>query len=179
MTARKKAKRLPGQKSAVKRRTDIPRPFNAGRWTEATMRSFAMSALRRAQWPAKYEVIDRAFTRSGINPATGRKCKLHKCEECGGEFPKNCMKADHAEPVIPIKHDWASNEDSFMGYNFNEVMRRLWIEVDGGWNVLCEACHNFKSAEEKAQRLLHKKNEPKIVREYPAPTPKPRKVFAP
>lgn len=179
MATTKKAKRLPGQKSTVKHRTDIPRPFCNGDWTEARMRSFVMSALRRAQWPPKYNVIDRAFIGYGINPATGRKCKLHKCEECGGGFPKTTMKADHADPVIPIKHDWAVSEDNFLGYDFNEVMRRMWIEVDGGWNVLCKACHDSKSAEEKSQRLQHKKNAPIIKREYPTPTPKPRKVFAP
>jgi 5-methylcytosine-specific restriction endonuclease McrA len=179
MAATKKAKRLPGQKSAVKRRTDIARPFCGGLWSEARMRGFAMSALRRAQWPPRFNVIDRAFTGYGINPATGRKCKLHKCEECGVEYPKGKMKADHDEPVIPIEHDWAADEDNFLGYNFNEVMRRLWIEAEAGWNVICESCHNSKSAEEKAQRAAHKKNEPKIEREYPASKPRPRKVFAP
>ena len=50
-----------------------------------------MSALRRAQWPVKYEAIRSAFVRDGVNPATGRKCKLHKCSDCGELFPAKDM----------------------------------------------------------------------------------------
>ena len=112
-----------------------------------------MSALRRAAWPPKHQVIQRAFVKKGTNPKTGKPCMLHRCEECQGLFPKGSMKADHTEPVIPLSHNWAEG-DNFLGYNFNEVMRRLWIEADDGWGVLCEGCHNKKSQEEKAARKL-------------------------
>ena len=56
-----------------------------------------MSALRRAQWPVKYEAIRSAFVRDGVNPATGRKCKLHKCSVCGELFPAKDMRADHSD----------------------------------------------------------------------------------
>lgn len=120
------------------------------------MRSFAMSALRRAAWPAKHEVISRAFTRDGINPVTGHKCKLHRCEACLCEFPKGSMVADHAEPVIPIVHDWQQKIGNYLGYDFNEVMRRLWIETGDGWSVFCDKCHKTKSEDEKARRAAHK-----------------------
>ena len=79
-------------------------------------------------------------------------CNLHKCEECGKEFPKGKMKADHEQPVIPIHHNWATTPGTFLGYDFNEVMRRLWIETEDGWNVICEGCHNIKSTAEKSER---------------------------
>jgi len=61
-----------------------------------------MSALRRAQWPVKYEAIRSAFVRDGVNPATGRKCKLHKCSDCGELFPAKDMRADHIDPIVPV-----------------------------------------------------------------------------
>lgn len=117
------------------------------------MRSFAMSALRRAQWPMKYKALDRAFTRNGINPATGKPCKLHRCEACLKEFPKGQMAIDHADPVIPIDHNWEDGPN-YLGYDFNQVLARLWVE--DGWNVFCSACHDIKSADEKARRAAHK-----------------------
>lgn len=120
------------------------------------MRSFAMSALRRARWGPKVDVIKRAKVGPGINPATGHKCILHKCEECSGEFPKSSMKADHVHPVIPIEHNWADDPNSWLGYNWTEVMKRLWIEVGDGWSVICEGCHQIKSNEEKKERLAVK-----------------------
>lgn len=150
----RKAARKPAAKRA--RRTDIARPFNGGEWSEARMRSFAMSALRGARWPARFTVIERAFVRDGRNPRTGKLCKLHRCESCQQLFAKGDMKADHHEPVIPIVHDWQQRIGNFLGYDFNEVMRRLWIEADAGWNVLCVTCHDQKTTEEKAQRLAAK-----------------------
>jgi len=119
-----------------------------------------MSALRGAKWPPRFDVIDRARIGKGINPATGHPCILHKCEQCGGKFPKGQMKADHDLPVIPLNHNWADLPNNFLGYDWNEVMRRLWIEMDGGWNVICEACHNQKSAREKQERRALKPFDP-------------------
>lgn len=149
------AKKKPAKK-VIKRRTDIERPYCNGQWSEARMRSFAMSALRGARWNPRMTVIARAFIRKDINPATGKPCKIHRCESCQGEFPQGKMRADHAESVIPIAHNWREG-DNFCGYNWNEVMRRLWIEKGSGWNVLCEGCHKIKSSEERAGREFEKR----------------------
>jgi hypothetical protein len=126
------------------------KPYNGGKWTEARLRSFAMSALRRAQWPQKYAALARAYVRDGINPKTGRPCKLHRCPVCGGEFPKNAMHSDHVEPVIPTDHAW-HNGENWLGYNWNEVLPRLWCE-EAGFKAICRACHKAKSKEENATR---------------------------
>lgn len=141
----------------VNRRKDLDREFNSGQWTLARMRSFVMSALRRAAWQPKYLVINRAYVRDGINPATGCKCKIHRCEQCGREGPKGIMCADHDQPVIPLDHNWESLSHNFLGYDWNEVMRRLWIEVDNGWNVVCDDCHGKKTSEERLERAAVKK----------------------
>lgn len=160
--SKKSVARKPARKPAKKRpkpREGIDRPFNNGRWSESKMRGFVMSALRRAAWPAKHDVIKRALVGPGINPATGHKCLLHRCEACLKEFPKTSMKADHAEPIVPLDHNWAAGPN-WLGYDFNKLLPRLWIEVGEGWNVFCETCHNIKSAEEKAQRAAHKTSQP-------------------
>jgi 5-methylcytosine-specific restriction endonuclease McrA len=143
-------------KKKAKRKEGLLREYSSGLYTEAGMRSFAMSALRRARWGPKVDVIKRAKVGPGINPATGHKCILHKCEKCGELFPKSGMRADHVNPIIPIEHDWADDPNSWLGYNWTQVMKNLWIEVGDGWAVLCEECHRKKSAEEKKERLAVK-----------------------
>lgn len=143
-------------KKKVKRRTDIERPYSNGEYSEAKFRSFAMNALRRARWGPKCTVISRAFVRDGINPLTGHKCKLHKCEHCGKLFAKGDLHADHVEPVIPEGHDWANKPGSFLGYDWNEVLRRMWVE-ESGFQVLCkEGCHKLKTEEERVSRAIAK-----------------------
>lgn len=145
-------------KKTVKRRLDIERPYCNGQWTIARMRSFAMSALRGARWNPRMTVIKRAFIRKDINPATGKPCNIHECELCGGEFPQGKMRADHNEPVIPNNNNWAEMPGNFLGYDFNEVMRRLWIEKGEGWNVICEDCHHAKTAIERTERAASKQS---------------------
>lgn len=139
-------------KKKPKKRLDLERPHCNGEWTTARFRSFVMSALRGARWAPKYDVIDRAFSHKGLNPKTGRMCHLHRCESCQDLFAKGDMKADHHEPIIPLSHDWAADPRNFLGYDWNEVMRRLWIEKGVAWNVLCEACHHTKTQSERAER---------------------------
>ncbi len=134
----------------MKKQTE--KPYNGGKWTEARKRSFAMSAVRRAHWPPKYEAIARAFIGNGITPKTGKPCKLHKCPICEQVHPKGNMHADHINPVIPLDHKW---ENCFLGYDWNEVLRNLWCEVDG-FQPICKDCHKEKSKEENTQRKQHK-----------------------
>lgn len=146
------AKKTP--KKAPKRRLDLDRPYSDGQYTTAKFRGLIMSALRRARWGPKCEVIKRAYTQDGINPKTGHKCKLHRCEECLGEFSKGDVRADHIEPVIPVSHNWQEGPN-FLGYNWNEVMRRLFVEQDG-FAVVCEECHAKKTNIERAERAANK-----------------------
>lgn len=132
-----------------------PKPYACGQWTLARMRSFIMSALRRAQWPPKYEAIKNAFVKSGVNPATGRMCKQHLCAQCGGLFPQKDMAVDHVDPVIPL--DGFDCPDGFLEYDWDAVVRRLFVEADG-LQVLCKKCHKLKSLDERAIRNANKKS---------------------
>ena len=131
-----------------------PKPHNSGQWTDARKRSFAMSALRGARWPVKYQTIKDAYVKDGVNPATGRKCKLHKCAQCGNLFPQKDMAADHIEPVVPIG---GFTGETYLGYNWNELIERLYCESDG-FQALCKECHKLKTADERALRNSKKKH---------------------
>jgi len=136
-------------------RKAIEKPYAGGQWTTARMRSFVMSALRRAQWPVKFQSMKSAFVKAGVNPATGRMCKLHLCEQCNNLFPQKDMAVDHIEPVVPLKG--FENTDGFLGYDWDQVIRRLYCESHK-LQVLCKPCHKEKSLDERAERAAFKKS---------------------
>lgn len=123
----------------------VARTRNGGRWTEARYKGFIVSALRNAsvRWGPKSDCIRAAYIRDGINPRTGRQCKLHECARCGGEFPKKDMRADHVSPVVdPVEgfQDW----DTFI--------ERLFVE-QAGFQAVCVECHKEKTAAERLIRF--------------------------
>ena len=127
---------------------------NGRRWTEARFNSFVKGALRSARWPPKYRCIQKAYVEDGINPKTGRRCKLHRCQGCGQTFPKNQIRADHIEPVVPVT-----------GFtNWDDVINRLFVEADG-FQALCVECHKSKTKEENANRKRHEKLAKELARE--------------
>ena len=124
----------------------VERPFNGGQWTAAKKKSFIISALRKARWPVKYQVLKDAYVKDGINPKTGRKCKLHRCEECNDCFAKGDMHADHISPVIPL-----TGFDSW-----DKTIARMFCEEDG-FRILCHSCHKICTKEENRIRRENKK----------------------
>jgi len=118
---------------------------NGGQWTDARYHSFVMSALRRAQWPQKYASIATAFVKDGMNPKTGKPCKLHRCPECKELFPKGKMHADHVVPIVPL-----TGFDSW-----DNVIERLYCEK-AGFQPLCKICHSAKTKIENKQRRENK-----------------------
>ena len=131
----------------------VDRPYANSQWTLARFRSFIMSALRGAKWPPKYQALRQAYVKTGVNPATGRMCKLHKCAICGNLFPQKDMAVDHIHPVIPID---GFDCEGFLGYNWEQVLRRLFVESDG-LQAVCKPCHNLKTSDERKLRKISKK----------------------
>lgn len=140
-----KKRRPKTTKKAIRRNPNIPRPHNGGEWTEARFQSFIKSALRRAQWPPKFKALQDAFVKEGINPDTGRKCKLSRCAHCEGLFPQSKLSVDHIDPVIPV-----TGFDSW-----DAVIKRLFCEKQG-LQALCSQCHDLKTSEEKEHRKKYK-----------------------
>ena len=87
----------------------------------------------------------QAFLKEGINPETGRKCKLHMCSECLKLFPKNKMRADHIDPVVDPRRGFV---------DWNTYIERMFVEVEG-FMALCEGCHDIKTKEERAERSVN------------------------
>lgn len=112
-----------------------------GRWSESRFRQFIVTSLRQAamKWGPKHDCISACFTRNGINPKTGRKCKLHRCELCGREVPKKDMRADHIEPVVDPNQGFVS---------WDEYIKRMFCEREGLQGI-CVTCHDKKSEREK------------------------------
>ena len=132
------------------------KPYCNGTYTEAKFNQFIRSALRRARWPVKYKALQEAFVENGINPETGRKCKLHRCEGCSELFPASKVDIDHIDPVVPLDGKWG-RKTRFLGINWNEYMERLFCELDG-YQVLCKnGCHAAKTEQERAKRREAKK----------------------
>lgn len=124
--------------------------------TEAGFRSYIMSGLRSKSrfWKPKSVAISKTFVKKGKNPETGKMCKLHECPECKGLFPQGKMDADHIEPVIPLE-GFPKLAETFLGYNWTEVIKRLFCEADG-YKVLCKECHAKKTKAENSQRRANK-----------------------
>jgi len=134
------------------KRQQIPRPYAGGTWTASRFRSFVISQLRRGKWPPKYAAIARAYVGMGTNPKTGRRCKLHKCENCGGVFAKGDMRADHRVPVV----------DPAVGFvDWNTWIDRCFVE-EKFYDVICVDCHKVKTAEERAIAIERRRREKAI-----------------
>lgn len=121
----------------------------SGQWTEARYKGFVVSLLRAGtmRWKPKYDAIKRAFVKDGLNPATGRKCKLHRCEQCSGLFAQGDMHADHIESVV----------DPEVGFvSWDTYISRMFAEKEG-YRAICHACHNTRSQTDNARRREIKK----------------------
>lgn len=153
MTYRRKKKTLdlttkpkqPVRKPRAGSFSKAPRTRNDGKWTETQFITFVKAALRGARWEPKYRCINAAFVGPGINPATGHKCKLHRCPECLELFPQNGMAADHVTPVVGMEgfQDW------------NTFIERLFVDSKG-FRAVCKACHKQISNDERSARANFK-----------------------
>lgn len=143
MAAKKKRKRpVP--------REGLERPFCNGQWTAAKKNTFIKNLLRAGhlRWAPKFNCVNACYIGDGPNPATGRKCKLHKCPECEELFAKGDMRSDHISPVIPVT-----------GFTtWDDCIERMFSEEDG-YQALCVGCHLIKSGEERLARAEAKKNQ--------------------
>ena len=127
------------------KRKDIPKPHNDGEWTVGRFNSFVKSALRKARYPIKYKCIKAAFVKDGINPSTGRKCKLHECAHCHNLFPQKDVQADHIDPIIA--------KEGFT--TWDDVVYRMFCELDN-MQCLCKPCHKIKTKQETQERKAYK-----------------------
>ena len=123
---------------------------NGGRWTNARFNSFIKSGLRAMsrRWGPKFECLADACVGTKTNKATGRMAKHYECAECHNQFPAKEVAVDHIDPVVAVT-----------GFTtWDEVIERMFVEKEG-LQVLCKACHDAKTKEEKQQaKELRNKN---------------------
>ena len=114
---------------------------NGGQWTEARFKAFVISLLRAGslRWGPRNQAIKAAFVANGINPKTGRKCKLHRCPVCRRQFTQSEMRVDHIKPVV----------DPARGFcGWDEYIQRMFCEAEN-FMAICRSCHDVKTKEER------------------------------
>ena len=120
----------------------VPRTHAGGTWTKARYFSFIRSALRRAssKYPVKFQVKEAA-RRVKPKQKAGRHRFEYQCNECNGWFPDKDVAVDHIEPAGSLK-EYA---------DLPGFVERLLCEPDG-LQVLCNQCHDVKTANERKKR---------------------------
>ena len=111
-----------------------------GRWTEAKFMAFVRSSLRSAsrRWAPIHDALIAARRK---NQSPNKRLKWEfQCRKCGNWFPNKQVKVDHIVPVGSLTLDDAG-----------KFLERLFVEIDG-LQVLCEGCHDIKTATERLER---------------------------
>jgi 5-methylcytosine-specific restriction endonuclease McrA len=71
---------------------------------------------------------------------------FYVCNECTAVFPRKGVSADHVHPVVDPKVGFV---------DFNTYITRLFCERDG-FQIICDECHNAKTAKERKVRATSK-----------------------
>lgn len=121
-----------------------------GQWTEARYRSFITSLLRSGtkRWAPINEVKKQARVKRGF----------YLCA-CCGELVPNTIKegrkrvqnifVDHVDPIV----------DPEVGFvSWDTMIERMYCEAEN-LQLLCKACHDNKSAEERAIAVERRRKE--------------------
>lgn len=103
-------------------------------------RAFIIALLRRGthRYPPRNEVLREARISRG----------KYKCASCCNEYRRMDIAVDHIDPVVPetgfpLHPDGTDNYDIYV--------KRMYPKKEG-FQVLCNECHNKKSASEQTQR---------------------------
>lgn len=104
-----------------------------------TKKQFVINLLRRGsyRWPPRNEALKNA--RVARNQ--------YKCAHCEGIFGRKEVSIDHIHPVV-------DPDEGFTGWD--SYVERMYCELEG-FQILCDTCHDKKTAEEKEVRKASKK----------------------
>lgn len=104
-----------------------------------SFRGWLVWQLRRTsyKWPPRNEALRKARIERG----------KYRCAKCKKIYGNKEISLDHIQPVVDPKIGWAG---------FEEYIKRLFCPVEG-FQVLCDRCHDKKTAREKEIRKEHKR----------------------
>lgn len=107
--------------------------------------------------------LRRAFSRSQLHkkvldanvvehsdPKRPRVKTWVKCNVCRIPEARSYMAVDHIDPLIPTN-------TTFEAMSLDTVVDRLWCE-ENNLQILCETCHDAKSALEREERKKNKRD---------------------
>lgn len=142
--ARKVAeKALPAAHAAKKNRQRVARTRNGGTWTEKEFYVRLRSALRRTFRFWKPAVMALHAARIPMKGPRGQK-HGYICASCGKPHPRKSVQIDHRIPCGTL-----TSLEHLPGF-----VERLTPESPDAFQVLCETCHQAKTAKDKAERAL-------------------------
>lgn len=106
------------------------------------IKSFIIQLLRRGtyKWPPRTEAFKAARVERG----------LYKCAMCANLFGPKAVKLDHINPTVDPKTGFV---------DWNTYIARMYPEDPNAFQVLCEQCHDSKTA---VERELRKQYKPKV-----------------
>jgi hypothetical protein len=122
---------------------------NGGDWTEERFYGFVKSGLRSLsmKWPPKYKVKTKARVDRGVYRCVGYKRRAHRVPTSlppkhGQKRRQQNVFVDHIIPIIDVKKGFTT---------WDEVIERMFCE-ERGLQVLCKACHDKKTGDERQER---------------------------
>ena len=113
-------------------------------WTSGKLKTFITSTLRGGfrKFPPKYETLKEASVGKKINPKSKRLAEHFTCAYCKEAYPAKEVQVDHVQPVV----------DPVNGFlDWDVYIKRLFCSKEN-LQVLCSACHDVKTAEERGER---------------------------
>lgn len=126
------------KKKRATKRVKVVKPRNAGTMTESAFWSFIRSGLRqKSRWWKPITECKLKAKRAYKGPNKRQKFE-YQCNQCKGWFPEKQINVDHIEPAGSL--NCAADLPGFV--------ERLFCEQDN-LQVLCEACHDIKTKNEK------------------------------
>lgn len=134
----------------------MDKPRNNGTWTEARYRSFIKGLLRKGtfKWGPKNEVLKEARVSKGVYYCNGCQQNVPVTIKTKGKRIRNVF-VDHKEPII----------DPAVGFSsWDDYIEKMFCEKDN-LQVLCGACHDKKTAEERRISTERAKQEKKKDKE--------------
>lgn len=119
-------------------------PKDRGLIKGAIRRAFARSELRRS-------VLQMAKIIHS-DPSRPRVKTWYRCTGCQKPFAQHQLEVDHISPVVPVN-------TTLEKMSWDDLINNTWCGKVG-LQVLCEECHDSKSALEREQRKAFKNVKP-------------------